>query len=459
MEKDYIIILGASPTSEALVAVLNQYNHQITLVDQDAGELASIQGKYDINIINQCPSYPGALVDADISHTHSVIALSSSDETNLSACLVAKTLAPDVNTLACLSSDAYLTDTDIANHEAISSVFSYNQSLFEDMKHIIYHPEYTHINHLGNDLVAASLILNEGHPLIGLTLDEACQEVPKSTTIAGLRRDHTWVKYRKNIKLTDNDHLLVITPKAQLQVLTHSSTKYQKLLFLGISGFTQYACEKLYHDFTITVIDQDESVCQDLAMKMPYLTIIHDDPKDTRALRQYIQDDTLVIASSHDDEDNLVFSFQAHEAQASKVFTLINHIRDGHVFEKGPIDYAINAPQVICDEVIRDMLKSKDVSNFYTKHDYLQITKVMITKDHAFLNKCLADIELPEGVYIGGIVRHDQVLFTNKQSRFELGDHLIIYSDHKKHQHNAIEDMFLKPEYLLNEKEPDTDSL
>lgn len=449
MTQGFIIILGATPSSEAMIALLNQYDHAITLIDTDADKLAKVASKYDIQTICHTPSHPDALIEANITDATVLITNTRSDEMNLTACHVATSLNSEIKCFACLKNNTYLWEGDKPNYAApINKLFSYTQSVYEDIHHLLELPSAKHISKLGNNLTALSISVIEDHPLNGKTLEETVSLLPEGSVLTGLYRQKQWTKYRKNIKLTEDDDILVITPSNKIGYFIHKSTSYKSILCLGISDFTHYVCQQ-NTTFPITVIERNENACHDFAEKMPDITVINDDPQDPTILSQYALENALVIAGGPDDEDNLVSSFQAHDSGAYKVFTLINHIRGGHVFETGPLDYIINAPQVICDEIIRDLLAKFDVSHFYTKHNYLQIAKIRITQNHAYLGKSIQDISLDTDIFVGCIIRNGSALFTSKQDTFELDDEIVIYSNHVKNQINPIESLLLHPKGLF----------
>ena len=445
-----IIILGATPASEALIATLNRYGHQLTLVDPNESLLLKISSRYDINTICEYPSYPNTLALAGTAKADALIALTPSDETNLIACHVAKSQSAQIECITSLQHTQYAWgQTSPRYAEPIDSALSSTLSVFEDIKNLIKHPGFRHINHLGAKFVSASFNVSDDSSFIGMTLGEANQLLPKNMILAGLYRQNGWVKFRRNIKITENDTLLLVSSINNLSHHLFAAKSIQNILLMGVSELTAQVCDEL-SEYDITVIEPSQTLCNDFAMQHPNITIINDDPLDKPLLLSLGIKKAITIACGSDDEDNLVYSYQAKDAQGYKVFTLLNHMREGHIFEQGPIDYTINAPQILCDEILRDLLKSQNFLNFYTKQNYLQIASLLINNTHPFCHKKIWEIKLPAETFVGCVIRDNHPMFTEKSTQILPHDQIVLYSNHTKHADNPLESMFLSPSFLFH---------
>lgn len=447
-----IIILGANAASESLTELLNRYGHDLTIVEKNAAPLQSIASRHDVCTVLHYPSHPKALLAANINPNSVVIALTDSDETNFTGCHVAKSLQPVKAAIACFQKDHYLWEGNKPKYAApFTQTVAINQSIYEDIQYMIDHPTFAHINKLSSEYYCASSTIHTEHKLYDMTLDEVKNTLPKDMIISGLYRNNEWIKYRKNIKLTKNDVLLMLIHQKQLDTLKlqEHEAKLKNILILGISHITEALCTHLKKKYTITIVEQDISLCETLASKCPDVNIINDDPQDQNVLLSNHIDKSLVIAASKDDEDNLIYSFQAHDSGAKKVFTLINKIRHGHIFEKGPINYAIIEPQIITDHIIRDLLQQKNVYRFFTKQNFIQIAELYIGPSHPYCDKTIGELKLPQGIYIGGIIRNDDAFFTTHSTKILEEDLIVCYSSHKKSKENPLERLLLPPNKLF----------
>ena len=103
-----IIILGAGQVGGTLAENLSQEANNITVVDQDQDTLQELQHRLDIRTVLGVASYPNILLQAGIENADMLIAVTSSDETNLVACQIAYRLYNTPRKLARIRSKFYL---------------------------------------------------------------------------------------------------------------------------------------------------------------------------------------------------------------------------------------------------------------------------------------------------------------------------------------------------------------
>ena len=87
-----IIILGAGAVGSSIANILAGENNDISVVDTDIYRLRDLQDRLDIKTVNGVGSHPGVLRAAGAEDADMLIAVTSSDETNMVACQVAYTL-------------------------------------------------------------------------------------------------------------------------------------------------------------------------------------------------------------------------------------------------------------------------------------------------------------------------------------------------------------------------------
>jgi len=84
-----IIILGAGQVGGTLAENLVGENNDITIVDTNGDRLRSLQDKFDLRVVQGHGSHPRVLREAGADDADMLVAVTSSDETNMVACQVA----------------------------------------------------------------------------------------------------------------------------------------------------------------------------------------------------------------------------------------------------------------------------------------------------------------------------------------------------------------------------------
>ena len=121
-----IIVFGGGQVGSSVAKILSDDGNDITLVDYDKDVLSSLQEKMDIKTIHGLASYPSVQKLADAENCDMVIAVTGSDEVNMAACHVAKSIYNVPKRIARLRANEYLRDEDgfDKSHFSISEVIT-----------------------------------------------------------------------------------------------------------------------------------------------------------------------------------------------------------------------------------------------------------------------------------------------------------------------------------------------
>lgn len=433
-------ILGANPGSEALIKQLVKLGHNIVLIDEDNQALQHMQDKYDIVTILGHPSHPDVLSNLPDDCKY-LIAMTLNDETNLLACQIGRSMQ-SLTTLACIADTHFELDPELGFHANVDYLINTNSSVFTDINHLLQQPQLFHANQVSESFVCVSIKLSEQHAYNGKTLSELPSHLPASAIIAGLFRNNEWIAYRSNIKTTADDIVLLVIDQDQLPALSQTAL-HKELSILGASPIGEEICQKYQDQMDITVIEKNKQTCQDLSEQLSNTTIIHADPQDQSIIKPFVCKSQTVLCASTDDENNLIYAFQAHDCGAKHLLNLISHIREGHVFESSPIEHMVLKPQIISDHILRDLLSRQHIHYFYTKPNFMQISTLMIYNDHPYVDQTIAEINLDPAIIIGCIFRDGKPMFTNKNTVISVGDQLLLYAKHHSNETNPLENAFL----------------
>ena len=114
-----IIILGAGQVGGSVATNLANEANDITVVDENPAILQDLQDRLDIRTVTGHASYPETLAQAGADDADMVLAVTSSDETNMIACQVAYTLFHTPTKIARVRSLEYLRHTRLFAQEAL----------------------------------------------------------------------------------------------------------------------------------------------------------------------------------------------------------------------------------------------------------------------------------------------------------------------------------------------------
>ena len=87
-----IIICGAGRVGMSITDHLSNEGYDITVIDANLEAIQKITELYDVRGVQGLASYPNVLEDAGIKDAEIIIAVTQSDEINMIACHIAKSL-------------------------------------------------------------------------------------------------------------------------------------------------------------------------------------------------------------------------------------------------------------------------------------------------------------------------------------------------------------------------------
>src|SRR5690606_15365487 len=138
-----IIILGAGQVGATLAEHLANENNDITIIDKDPDKLLALQERLDIRTIPGNASFPNLLRRAGAEDADLLIAVTSSDETNMVACQIAFTLFKTPTKIARVRSLQYLAYEQIFDDNAIpvDVLISPEQLVTNHIRRLIENPD------------------------------------------------------------------------------------------------------------------------------------------------------------------------------------------------------------------------------------------------------------------------------------------------------------------------------
>ena len=188
-----IIILGAGQVGGTLAENLVGENNDITVVDTNGERLRSLQDKFDLRVVQGHGSHPRVLREAGADDADMLVAVTSSDETNMVACQVAYSLFNTPNRIARIRSPDYVRDADkLFQSDAvpIDHLIAPEQLVIDSIYRLIEYPGALQVaDFAGGRLGLVAVKAYYGGPLVGNALATLKEHIPNiDTRVAAIFR-------------------------------------------------------------------------------------------------------------------------------------------------------------------------------------------------------------------------------------------------------------------------------
>ena len=447
-----IIIAGAGEVGFHLAKLLSFESQDITLIDNDRESLMYADTHLDIRTLKGDATSIAVLKDAQVKKVDLVIAVTSSETTNITVCVLAKQLGAK-KTIARIANTEFLENKEeigfdqfgideLISPEALAAheiELLLNQSAFNDT-----------YDFEGGALTMMGLTLLKSAAFVGKTVKETARIFPRLhfMPIAVQRQgsDETIIP-RGNTQFREGDQVYFITTEggvADLYKLTGKVRQEMKnVMILGGSKIgrktTRDLCDK---KMNVKLIESDKETAFDLADELPKALIIHGDGRNVELLEEEnIQDMDAFIAVSGNSETNIMTCLVAKSKQVTRTIALVENMDYFQLSHSIGIDTLINKKLLAASNIFRYIRKGEVVALTQLNNMDAELLEFLVKPDSRVTGKRIVELDFPRSAIIGGIIREGKGIIALGDFRIQAGDHAVICC--LPHAIKKVEKMFL----------------
>lgn len=198
------------------------------------------------------------------------------------------------------------------------------------------------------------------------------------------------------------------------------------IIIVGAGQVGYSLAKRLYGKHTVSIIERDRSLCEDIAKELDVL-VVNGDGCDSHILEEAGIDRADVVAAvTGGDEDNLVICQLAKQRyNVKRAVGRVNNPENEHTFSELGVDIPIEATSIIA-KIIEEEVSFSDFVNLMSfKRGKLAIVRVDLPADSPVINKEVKDIRLPADSVLVSIVRGEEVIVPRGNTVMKQGDDVI----------------------------------
>ncbi|MFE8151717.1 Trk system potassium transporter TrkA [Brenneria goodwinii] len=440
-----IIILGAGQVGGTLAENLAGENNDITVVDTDTARLRQLQDKFDLRVVTGYASHPRVLHEAGAEDADMLVAVTNSDETNMVACQIAYSLFNTPNRIARIRSSAYMREADqlfLPEAVPIDYLISPEQLVIDNIYKLIEYPGALQVVNFAQGKVSiAAVNAYYGGPLVGNALSSIREHMPHiETRVAAIFRQDRPIRPQGSTVIEAGDEVFFVAAsqniRAVMSELQRLENPYKRIMIVGGGNVGAGLAQRLEKDYSIKLIEHNAERAAELAELLQDTIVFHGDASDQELLaEEHIEQMDVFIAITNDDEANIMSAMLAKRMGAKKVMVLIQRRAYVDLVQGSVIDVAISPQQATISALLSHVRKADIVSVSSLRRGVAEAIEAIAHGDEGtskVVGRMIEDIKLPPGTTIGAIVRGDDVIIANDNTRIEQADHIIMFLTDKK---------------------------
>ncbi len=439
-----ILILGAGQVGSTVAENLVSEANDITVVDNDAAKLQTLQNRFDLRTLVGNASHPSVLKEAGIADADMLLAVTQSDEVNMVACKLAASLFNTPTRIARIRSADYLAHQEIFSNENFCVDFSIcpEQILTDYIRKLIEFPEVLQVLEFNEGKVSLVAVRAfEGGPLVGQELKYLRQHMPQvQARVAAIFRLDRPIIPEGSTVIEDGDEIFFIAAteniRSVLKELRRMDKPAKRVMIVGGGNIGRRLALSLENDYQVKLIEYNKKACESLAGELSKALVLNGDGTDENLLEsEHVGEVDIFCALTNDDEVNIMSSLLAKKAGARKVISLINRSAYVGLVQGGKIDIALSPAHVTIGSLLA-YVRQGDVAAVHSLRrgaaEALELVAHGDRQSSQVVGRRIDEIDLPKGATIGAIVREGEVIMGHHDSVIESEDHVIVFVINKQ---------------------------
>ena len=457
-----ILILGAGQVGASVAEVLASEANDITIIDQNRESLAALADRLDVRTVVGNAAYPSVLREAGIEDTDLLVAVTQSDQTNLVACKIARSMFNVSTRIARLRSADFL-DGDLLSPDnfAVDHAISPEQDITDYIVKLIEFPEALQVLEFAAGTV--TLIGVRAYPgglLVGKAIRDMRSHLPPGVDarIAAIFREHQPLDPDGNTVIEPGDEVFVLAATGHIRTVMQELRRMQqpvrRVMIAGGGNIGARVAAVLEKRYQVKLIERERTRAEVVAGQLGGTLVLHGEATDENLLAQEnIDEIDMFLALTNDDEDNIMAASLAKRLGCERVLALINRRAYADMVQGGPIDIGLSPAQVSIGSLLTAVRRG-DVARVHSlRRGAAEALELVAHGDKAtskVVGRRIEELPVIKGAHIGAIVRRsrapevvakdgflvdeyvDRVIIPHHDTVIESDDHVIVFCTRKR---------------------------
>jgi trk system potassium uptake protein TrkA len=215
-----------------------------------------------------------------------------------------------------------------------------------------------------------------------------------------------------------------------LSTFGHEEKKARSIVILGGGNVGYDLTQELrskHPDLRIKIIENNRERAVKLSEDFEGIIVLNGDGLDRNIMEEADMPAVeTMIAVTNDDETNILGSLLAKQYGCDRTITLLN--KGTYNTLLGPLGLgAIISPRAITVSTIMQHVRRGRIRGVHNLMDgQAELIEAEIAETSSLVNTPIRDIDFPEGVIVGGIVRDHEIIMPRPDTEMKPGDHLVV---------------------------------
>ena len=437
-----VIVCGAGQVGWQIARQLSGEKNDVTVVDNNPDLVRRATDTLDVQGVAGFASHPDVLDRAGARDADMIIAATYSDEVNMVTCQVAHSVFAIQRKIARLRSQNYLdpiySDLYRRDHMPIDVVISPEREVAEAaLKRLLARSVFDTETFLDSKAQLLGLHIEEDCPVVNTPLRQLSDLFSTLRAIVvAVRRDGTLFAPDAGDQLFVGDDCYVFVHiddvSRTMETFGKTQQKTQRVVVIGSGNVGLLVAQRLEAGkdrIRAKVIEKSRARAEVAAEALERTIVLNGDGLDIALLTEAnISRADAVLAVTDDDKTNLLAAVRAKAEGCPLAIALINDPSLVPLMEPLGIDAYINPRTTTVSSILRH-IRHGQVRRVYSLGDSeAEIIEAEVMSTSPIAGQKIRDIDIPEGVLIGAVLKEGEVHKPTGGLRINEGDIVAIFA-------------------------------
>ena len=436
-----VIVCGAGQVGYGIARQLAAEQNDVTVVDRSPDLVHSISDSLDVRAIVGHASHPDVLDEAGASDADMIIAVTFHDEVNMVTCQVAHSVFKVPTKIARIRAQSYLQpgwqDLFAQDHMPIDVIISPELEVGRTVLRRLSMPGAFDIVDFAEGRVnVVGVALGEDCPIVNTPLRQLTELFPDlKARVVGIVREGTLFVPHSDDQMMVGDEVYFAADRADVRrtlvIFGHEEKEARRVLIVGAGNIGLYVAhelEKLPTGVRVKMIEKDRKRAVQVADQLKRTIVLHGDGLDTDLLHEAgIADTETIVALTNDDQSNILGSVIAKREGCKRAMCLINTGTYAPLIHTLGIDAFLNPRTTTISSVLQHVRRGR-IRGLQSVYDgAAEIIEAEALETSPLVGQPLREVQLPDGILVGAIVRGDEVIIPRGGTEVKARDRVVLF--------------------------------
>jgi trk system potassium uptake protein len=431
-----IIIAGAGEVGTHLAKMLSNENHEIILIDSEGTRLKPIDSSLEVMTYEGSATSVKILQDALRKKTDLFIAVTHSEDTNITSAILAKRFGA-LKTIARIDNLDYLEHSTLEFFKSlgIDSLIYPELIAAREVLGLLHETGSSEFMEFsGGKLAMYVQKLDEKAPIINKSLQEISisYRTDKYRAVA-IKRNAVTIIPRGNEHFQLGDMVFIISTHEGIDEMMKTSGKEnfeaKNIMILGGSRIGKHVALYLQKTCEVKLVDSNIEKCKDLADILDNTLIINGDGRNVDLLEQEgITQMDAFVAVTGNSETNILSCLLAKRMGVKKTIAEVENMEFINLAENTGIDTIINKKISAASRIFRHTTNPNVTQVKYMTGTDAEVIEFNVPANSKITKGTLRSMDFPKDAIVGGGTRDGEPFIATGDTIIKANDKVVVFT-------------------------------